>query len=137
MWHSNCDQFKKNPIKWVSERVSELESEWVDCIISCVERLHDFCVFFWRLHDFFVERWRDFLVQRLRAFLAKRLNVFFWERLRDLKKVSHLLSRCQVDFTKICHYYFRPYCYCRYRHYYYCHYYYCHCHYCHYYYCHY
>ena len=53
-------------------------------------------------------------------------------------RISHLLSRCPVVFTKICHYYCCPYCYCRYCHYYQCHkYYYCHCHYCHYYYCHY
>ena len=53
-------------------------------------------------------------------------------------RISHLLLRCQVVFTKICHYYYCPRYYCCYCHYYYCHkYYYCHCHYCHYYYRHY
>ena len=49
---------------------------------------------------------------------------------KSCPEISHLLSRWQVVFTKICHYY-----YCRYCHYYYCHkYYFCHYHYCHYYY---
>ena len=49
----------------------------MDCIISCVERLHDLCYFFGGCIIFCVERLRDFLVQWLRAFLAKRLNGFF------------------------------------------------------------
>ena len=67
-------------------------------------------------------------------YLCRELYI---KTLRESRKaalrISHLLQRCQVFFTKICHYYYCPRCYCRYCHYYYCHkYYYCHCHYCHY-----
>ena len=33
-------------------------------------------------------------------------------------RISHLLLKCQVVFTKICQYHYCPYCYCRYCHYY-------------------
>ena len=36
-------------------------------------------------------------------------------------RMSHRLLRCQVVFTKICHYYYCYYYYCHFCHYYYCH----------------
>ena len=72
----------------------------------------------------------------------KKSVVYIPKTLRESRKaalrISHLLLRCQVVFTKICHYYYCLYCYCRYCHYYWYHKYYCcHCHYRHYHYCHY
>ena len=42
------------------------------------------------------------------------------ESQKALPRTSHRLSRCQVIFTKRCHY-----CYCQYCYFHYCHYYYC------------
>ena len=63
---------------------------WFFCVILCVERLRDFCVwrgcvifltnslrlhglFLWRLRDYCAERLRDFLVERLHDFLCEEV----------------------------------------------------------------
>ena len=44
-----------------------------------------------------------------------------WESWEAAPRTSDWLSRCQVVFTKICHYFYCHNCYCHYCHYNYCH----------------